>query len=91
MTTCTSSMAKSTFQIYFTQVENSMREMEMPPISTPLVGVMPLISAQAPLSTHTITSGARPRLYVSGPMIGMDTVARPDEDGMRKESSKYTR
>lgn len=86
----TTSMAARGFQMYRTQVENSTRQMEMAPIRVPLVGLMQLISAQEPLSTQTMISGTRPRFYASGPMMGMDTVARPEEEGISTDSSRYT-
>ena len=33
---------------------------------------MPFTSAQAPLSTHTMISGTRPRFWARDPMMGMD-------------------
>ena len=90
MTMCSTSIMARGFQMYFTQVVYSMRQMAMAPIRVPLVGVMPFISAQAPLSTHTMISGTRPRFWARGPMMGMDTVARLEEEGMSTDSSRYT-
>lgn len=78
------------FQIYFNQVENSILAMEMPPIRTPLVGVTALINAHAPLNTQITISGAKPNPAASGPKIGMDTVARPEVDGIKKDNNKNT-
>ena len=70
--------------------DDDVQHMAMAPIRVPLVGVMPFTSAQAPLSTHTMISGTRPRFWARGPMMGMDTVARPEEEGMSTDSSRYT-
>ena len=35
-------------------------------------------------------SGEKPRLSASGPMMGMETVAMPELDGMRNDSTKYS-
>ena len=36
----------------------------------------------------TMTSGEKPSLTASGPMMGMDTVAIPEVEGIRKDRPK---
>ena len=58
-----------------------------PPMMAPLVGVNRFTKPLPALNTMIMTSGEKPSESASGPMMGMDTVAMPDEDGMRNDST----
>ena len=58
------------------------------PMTTALVGVSRFTRPQADWNAVMITSRPTPAKSASGAMTGMDRVARPEVDGMRKDSGK---
>lgn len=77
------------FNENFTQLEKSILEIARPPITTPLVGVIRFIRPQAAVKIIIMTSGLRVRLCASGAKIPIDPVARPEVEGIKKESPRY--
>ena len=53
------------------------------------VGVIRLTTPEAAENTMMMTAGLKPRETVRGPMIGIETPAMPDVDGIRKLRKKY--
>ena len=54
----------------------------------PEVGVNRFTTPMAEEKIMTMTSGEKPSLTASGPMIGMETVAIPEVEGIRKDRPK---
>ena len=73
----------TTFKQYFNQVPNPTPATSRPPIVTPEVGEIALIEAEAPDNAHTTISAGKPKLFAKGPKIGIETVAKPEEDGIK--------
>lgn len=74
------------FQTNRNQVPYSTRAILNPPMTTPEVGVNKFTKPDPALKIIIITSGDKLRLLVSGAKIGIETVANPEEDGIRKDS-----
>ena len=55
----------------------------------PLVGVMRFTAPEAAENTITMTAGLKLSCCARGPMMGMETVAMPEVEGIRKDSTKY--
>lgn len=77
----------NSFAPNFNHVEYSTFASARPPMMAPLVGVNRFTRPLPALKIMIMTSGENPRLFAKGPMIGMDTVAMPEEDGMRNDST----
>ena len=58
-----------------------------PPIIAPQVGVNRFTKPFAELKIMTMVSTEKPRFAAKGPMMGMDTVAMPELDGIKNEST----
>ena len=54
----------------------------------PEVGVNRFTTPMAEEKIMTMTSGEKPSLTASGPMMGMETVAIPEVEGIRKDRPK---
>ena len=54
----------------------------------PEVGVNRFTTPIAAEKIMTMTSGEKPSLTASGPMMGMETVAIPEVEGIRKDRPK---
>ena len=78
-------IAKSTFQTNFNQVEYSTFAILKPPITTPEVGVNKFTIPEPAQNTIIITSGDKPNVFVNGAKIGIDTAAKPEDDGIKKD------
>ncbi len=65
-----------------------MRAIARPPMTTADVGVMRLISPLPVWYAVTTRNSGTPAKPASGAMIGMATVARPDDEGMRNDSGR---
>ena len=70
------------------QVVHSIRASARPPMMAPEVGVNRFTTPMALEKIMTMTSGEKPSCAASGPMIGMETVAMPELDGIKNESTK---
>ncbi len=68
-------------------VEYSIFAKAKPPIMAPLVGVNRFTRPLPALKIMIMTSVENPSEFAKGPMIGMDTVAIPDDDGIRNDST----
>lgn len=65
--------------------------MARPPITTAEVGMNRFISPEALWKAVTAMSAGTPTKPASGAMIGMATVAKPDDEGMRNDSGRNSR
>ena len=81
-------IATTTLVTNFIQVLNWIRESAKPPMIAPEVGVKRLTAPLAAAKIITITAGLKLRFWARGPMIGMETVAIPEVEGMRKDRKK---
>ena len=70
------------------QVVHSILARARPPMMAPEVGVNRFTTPMAEEKIMTMTSGEKPSLTASGPMIGMETVAIPEVEGIRKDRPK---
>ena len=77
----------TTFNAHLNHVEYSTLANAKPPIIAPQVGVIKLTNPLAATIVITATSGLYPKLAASGPMIGVESVARPDDDGTKTDST----
>lgn len=84
----TISKKMSNFQTNFNHVPYSTLAILNPPITTPEVGVNKLTKPDPAVKIIIITSGDKLRFFASGAKIGIDTVASPEDDGMRKDKPK---
>ena len=91
MTMFSIAIIKMHFQAHFTQVVHSTLAKARPPMIAPDVGVNRLTKPLPAEKIITITSGEKPSFAVRGANTGIDTVARPEEDGIKNESGIYTR
>lgn len=82
---------KNGFLTHFRYVEYSTFAAARPPITTPEVGVMKLISPQAAQNIIIMMLGLKPSVLAKGPITGIDSAASPDVDGTKKLNSIYTR
>ena len=80
-------MTRIAFQANFSQVLYCTRASARPPMMAPLVGVNRFTRPLPPQQICTITSGLKPSCWASGPMMGIEAEAMPEEDGMRKLST----
>ena len=69
------------------QVEYSILANAKPPMMAPLVGVNRFTRPLPALKIMIMTSVEKPSEFASGPMMGMDTVAMPEDDGIRNDST----
>lgn len=87
MTKHTTPKIKNSFQPNFNQVVYSTFANAKPPIIAPDVGVNRFTKPLPALKIIVMTSGENPSSLAKPPMMGMDTVAIPDEDGIRNDST----
>ena len=81
MTMFSIAIIKMHFQAHFTQVVHSTLAKAKPPIIAPQVGVIKLTNPFADTKVIIVTSVLYPSFADNGPIIGDDSVARPDDDG----------
>ena len=74
------------FQMCFTNLSYGIRPNVRAPISTPLVGVIRFTRPLADWNAVTAMSRPTPTKSESGAIIGMESVARPLDDGTKKDS-----
>ena len=86
--TLTSAIMRIIFFENLIQVEYSTLAIARPPMIAPHVGVKRLTRPLPATKIITITSGLKPNSDASGAIIGIDTVASPDEEGIRKVSTR---
>ena len=79
------------FNTHLIYVPNSTFAAANPPITTPEVGVIKLISPLAPENIIIITSGLNDNCLASGANIGIDTEANPEVDGIKNDNSIYNK
>lgn len=60
-----------------------------PPIITPDVGVIRFTSPQPAPRVDIINSDGNPKLFANGPNIGIDTLAKPDVEGIKNDKPIY--
>ena len=75
----------------FHHVENSTRPIIKPPATTANVGVNRLSNPEADCYAVTTKLDGTPAKLASGAMIGIVTVANPDDDGIRNDNGRYNR
>src|SRR6476659_9111809 len=73
----------------FHHVLSGTRPSARPPATTANVGVTRLIRPLADWYAVTTSARGTPAKSASGAMIGMLTVARPEDDGMRNDRGRY--
>ena len=91
MTMQATEIAMTILSANLTQVPYSMRDRARPPMIAPEVGVIRFTTPHAAEKTMIMIAGLKPSLAARGPRMGMDSVARPEVDGMRKDSRKRSR
>ena len=86
-TTHTAPNRAKSFAPNLSHVEYSTFASASPPIMAPLVGVNRFTKPLPALNTIIMTSTEKPSWSARGAMMGMETVAMPEDDGMRNEST----
>lgn len=76
-----------TFNAHLNQVEYSTLARASPPIMAPQVGVIRFTKPLADTNVIIVTSVLYPNCADSGPTIGADRVAKPDEDGTNTDKT----
>ena len=79
------------FHAHLIHVVHSTLAIDKPPMIAPDVGVNRFTKPLPAEKIITITSGEKPSFVVRGANTGIDTVARPEDDGIKNESGIYTR
>ena len=75
----------------FTHVLYSTFAIASPPIITPDVGVIIFTSPLPALKIDITISGENPKLLANGPNIGIETLARPELDGIKNDRAIYNK
>ncbi len=75
----------TTLIAHLNQVPYSTFAKAKPPMIAPQVGVIKLTNPLAATRVMIVASTLYPKLDASGPMIGVDKVARPELDGTRTD------
>ena len=77
----TRAIVKTTLKAHLNHVVYSTLASVRPPIMAPQVGVIKLTSPFAATNVMIVVSRLYPTFTASGPIIGVDSVARPELDG----------
>ena len=83
----TSAIVKTTLNAHLNHVEYSTLASAKPPMIAPQVGVIKFTKPFADTMVIIDTSVLYPRLAVSGAIIGVDSVANPDDDGTKIDNT----
>ena len=79
-------IVKITFRDHLNQVEYSTPARARPPIMAPHVGVIRFTKPFDATIVINVVSTLYPKVFASGPMIGVLRVASPDDDGTSIDS-----
>ena len=77
----------TTLIAHLNQVEYSTLARASPPIIAPQVGVIRFTSPLAATNIIIVVSTLKPSSWASGPIIGVERVANPDDDGTSIDST----
>lgn len=91
MTTQINANATSNGAANLTHVDHSTFANARPPMMAAHVGVNMFTKPLPALNTMIMASTENPRCWARGAMMGMDTVAIPDDDGTRKDNTTYSK
>ena len=77
----------TTLSDHLNHVEYSTFASAKPPIIAPHVGVIKLTNPFAATKIIIFVSTLNPKVWVSGPIIGVDNVAIPEDDGTNTDNT----
>ena len=83
----TTAINNITFPTHFNHVVYCTLASSNPPMIAPQVGVNRFTNQFAATISITVTSTENPSFDASGPIIGVDNVANPDDDGTRTDKN----